>query len=80
MNSSNDHISAIASRDAKRITIVVANHQYDKLYSEGLSYPLNIDVKTDWKPGNNVILKHWRIDKNHSNSYTAFKELGSYLR
>ena len=75
--SSNNHISAFATRDPKRITIIVTNYQYDRINNDGPSYPVTLNVDTQWKPGTKVILNHWRIDNNHSNSYTAFKELGS---
>ncbi len=73
----NPHVTAFATRDGDRITIVVTNFQNDQVYNDGLSYPVTLNIKTSWKPESQVTLKHWRIDEEHSNSYTAFKELGS---
>jgi xylan 1,4-beta-xylosidase len=76
-NSSNKFIKAFATSDAKRITIVVTNYQYNQINNEGVSYPVELNIETRWKPGTKVTLKHWRIDQDHSNAYTAFKKLGS---
>jgi xylan 1,4-beta-xylosidase len=73
----NPHITAFATRDADRITIVVTNFQNDQIYNEGRSYPITLNFKTGWYPEDHVNLKHWRIDEEYSNSYTAFKEIGS---
>ena len=75
--SSNNHISAFAARDSKKITIVVTNYQFDRINNDGPSYPVTLNINSHWTPGTKVELNHWRIDKNHSNAYTAFKELGS---
>ena len=74
---SNRHISAFATRDADRITIVVTNYQYDQIINNGISYPLNLSTQSQWKPETKITVKHWRIDNTHSNSYSAFKEIGS---
>lgn len=73
----NLHVTAFATRDNDRITIVVTNHQHDRVYNEGPFYPVTLNIKSSWKPESEVTLKHWRIDENHSNAYTVFKELGS---
>jgi xylan 1,4-beta-xylosidase len=76
-NELNEHVSAFATRDSTRITIVVTNYQHDKIDNDGITYQLNMDIKTHWNSNSNLTLRHWRIDENHSNSYTAFKKEGS---
>jgi len=73
----NNHISAIASHGKNRIGIIVTNYQHQYPYNDGFTYPILLDIKTNWKPGRKVSVKHWRIDENHSNAYTVFKKLES---
>jgi xylan 1,4-beta-xylosidase len=73
----NHDISAVASFDKDRITVMVVNFQQDKLDSKGSMYPIDLQINTIWGKSREVTIKHWRIDEQHSNSYTAFKELGS---
>lgn len=73
----NDRISAIASHGKNSITVIITNYQDEYPYNDGFTYPVTLDIKTKWKPGREVLVKHWRIDENHSNSYTEFKKLGS---
>jgi len=77
VNSSNPYISAFATRDKKRITIVVTNYQYNQIKNDGASYTVILNVEPLWKPGKKLTLKHWRIDNDHSNAYSVFKDLGS---
>ena len=71
------HVSAFATRDKKKITILVTNYQHDRIISDGPSYPVKLNIDTQWKPDKKVTLNHWRIDRNHSNAYTVYKEIGS---
>ena len=71
------HVSAFATRDEDRVTVVVTNHQHDQIHSQGVSYPVVLNIAAHWEPAAQVTLRHWRIDREHSNAYTAFKELGS---
>ena len=73
----NDHVSAFATRDANRITIVVTNYQHDKISNDGNTYQVNLDINTHWISNANLTIRHWRIDENHSNSYTVFKKEGA---
>lgn len=77
VKSSGESVSAFASRNANKITIIVTNYQYDKIYNEGESHKITLNIDANWKPKKEVTLKHWRIDEIHSNAYTAFKDAGS---
>lgn len=77
LNTSNKHVSAFATHDTKKITIIVANFQNDRINNDGNSYPINLNIDSRWKPGTKLTFNHWRIDKDHSNAYTVFKEIGS---
>jgi xylan 1,4-beta-xylosidase len=74
---SGTNVSARASRDADRIAIAVMNFQHDKIFNEGQSRSITLDIAPQWSLETRVTMKHWRIDKDHSNAYTAFKEAGS---
>ncbi len=73
----NKHLSAFATADDKRITIIMTNFQNDKINNGGPSYPIGLDIETPWEENTEVTLRHWRIDETHSNAYTAFKKIGS---
>jgi xylan 1,4-beta-xylosidase len=77
INTQNDHITAFATGDSRKITIVVTNFQNDRIFNDGQSYPVSLNITQPWKPGTKVTLNHWRIDNDHSNSYTVFKKIGS---
>ncbi|MCC5927770.1 MAG: hypothetical protein JJU28_00860 [Cyclobacteriaceae bacterium] len=76
-SSANQHITSFATKDENKISIVVSNYQHDKIYGEGQSYSIDLNIKHEWKPNAKVLINHWRIDQQHSNAYTIFKELGS---
>lgn len=77
VDSSNKHVSAFATRDEKKIIILVVNFQNDRINNDGNSYSINLNINSPWKPKTKVTLNHWRIDQHHSNAYTVFKEIGS---
>jgi xylan 1,4-beta-xylosidase len=73
----NKHLAAFATREANRLTIVVVNHQHDRIQNDGASYPVALQLTPPWGSEGKVELKHWRIDEEHSNAYSAFKKIGS---
>ncbi len=77
INNPNKYLSSFATRDEKKIAIIITNYQHDRINSDGHSYPVKLNIVTPWKPARKVTLNHWRIDQNHSNAYTVFKEIGS---
>jgi xylan 1,4-beta-xylosidase len=75
---SGGHVSAFASRDADRVTVVVVNYQHDQIdSSKGVPSAVELKIETPWPSGTKVTVRHWRIDGSHSNAYTAFKAAGS---
>ena len=77
MDAENKHITAFATSDSKKITIVVTNFQNNRIFNDGQSYPVTLSITQPWKSGKKVTVNHWRIDNDHSNSYSIFKKLGS---
>ena len=77
MDANNKHITAFATSDSKKITIVVTNFQNSRIFNDGQSYPVSLNITQPWRPGTKVSVIHWRIDNDHSNSYSVFKKLGS---
>jgi len=71
------HLSAIAARDGQRqIAVVVTHFRNDRLDNSGPSAPVKIELDTHWPDGTRAELRHWRIDEQHSNAYTIFRQLG----
>jgi xylan 1,4-beta-xylosidase len=66
-------INALAARDAHGIAVMVWNYHDDNILDAGAPVELRIDgirAKT-------VQLRHFRIDNEHSNSYSAWQRMGS---
>jgi len=76
-NSDDKHITIFATKDKNSIKIVVTNFQNNEIYNDGKTYNISILLKSYWSKNSKVKFSHWRIDKSHSNSYTAYKALGS---
>jgi xylan 1,4-beta-xylosidase len=68
-------ISAIATRRDHEVEILIWNYHDADLPVE----PAKIDISVSGLPANisQAQLEHFRIDSNHSNAYTAWKEMGS---
>ncbi len=67
-------INAIASSGGNSATIIVWNyHDINDINVPDSPVRLNISQI----PSDKVLLTHYRIDQNHSNSYTLWKEMGS---
>ncbi len=66
-------VSAIASSNEKKIAVLVWNYHDDDLPSSGDK--VNLSVKNI--SAKRVKLLHYRIDKEHSNSFEVWKKLGS---
>jgi xylan 1,4-beta-xylosidase len=68
-------INAIATRKDHEIEILIWNY-----HDADLSvHDAQIELVVDGLPGNasQALLEHFRIDSNHSNAFTAWKEMGS---
>jgi xylan 1,4-beta-xylosidase len=66
-------IGALASRDKKKATIMVWNYHDEDKQSAG--EPITINVSNI--PSRHITVTHYRVDGEHSNSYEAWKKMGS---
>jgi xylan 1,4-beta-xylosidase len=71
----NSDVMALASRDDRRITVIVWNYHDDEVPGPLADISLNINGI----PGEVSKLKmtEWRVDDKYSNAHTAWKEMGS---
>jgi len=70
----NPDVNAIAAKGQNSSTIMVWNY-HDK---NDLNVPdAEVEVKVQGLPVGKVLLNHYRIDQEHSNSYTVWKSMGS---
>ena len=67
-------INALAARDNKSATVMVWNY-HDNNDSTAPSSKVSVQLKG--VPAGKALLKHYRIDRQHSNSYEAWKKMGS---
>jgi len=66
-------IGGLAAMDKKEVTVMIWNyHDEDKL-DDGE----NVDVRLDGLPTTSLTMTTYGIDQTHSNSYTAWKKMGS---
>lgn len=66
-------INALASRDKKSAAVLVWNYHDDDIHDEGSPVSVlikNLNVKK-------AVLKHFRVDREYSNSYEVWKKMGS---
>jgi xylan 1,4-beta-xylosidase len=66
-------IDALAAKDAHHIAVMVWNYHDDDIIDAGSPVELHIAGI----PARQVQLRHFRIDQEHSNSYSAWKRMGS---
>jgi xylan 1,4-beta-xylosidase len=66
-------INALASKGAKSAAIMVWNYHDDNVPSPDAP----VSVRLKGVPGKKVTLQHYRIDQKFSNSYEAWKKMGS---
>jgi xylan 1,4-beta-xylosidase len=66
-------INALASKDQHSIAVLVWNYHDDDVFDAGSPVELHIAGI----PAGQVQLRHYRIDSDNSNSYTAWKRMGS---
>ena len=66
-------INALASRDQHSIAVMVWNYHDDDVIDAGSPVQLQIAGI----PAGQVKLRHFRVDQDNSNSYTAWKRMGS---
>jgi xylan 1,4-beta-xylosidase len=67
-------VNVIATRDSHRINVLAWNYRDDSRSSPA---HIRLIVKS-LPPGvSRMFLKHWRVDHDHSNAYTAWQRMGS---
>jgi xylan 1,4-beta-xylosidase len=66
-------VNALATKDERSAAIMVWNYHDDDL--PGQAAPISLQVSG--LPAGRVMIHHYRIDQNHSNSYTDWKKMGS---
>jgi len=66
-------INALASKDDRSAAVMVWNYHDDNVIGEAAPVSVNIEGI----PTEKVYLQHYRIDQEYSNSYEAWKKMGS---
>jgi len=66
-------IDALAAKDAHHIAVMVWNYHDDDIIDAGAP----VELRIAGIPARQVQLHHYRIDQDHSNSYAAWKRMGS---
>ncbi|MEJ7739347.1 MAG: beta-xylosidase [Chitinophagaceae bacterium] len=67
-------INALAAKDERSASVMVWNYHDNN----DLTVPASaVSVSLKGVPGGNVLLKHYRIDREFSNSYEVWKKMGS---
>jgi xylan 1,4-beta-xylosidase len=67
-------VNALASRAARSVAVLVWNYHDDDLQAEDANITLQIDGLPD---GVALRMRHYRVDRAHSNSYERWKDMGS---
>jgi xylan 1,4-beta-xylosidase len=68
-------VDVMASRSGNRVTILLWNYHDDDVSSPDA--PLKLTVSGLPGGAQRLIVRHYRVDQNHSNAYTAWKDMGS---
>jgi xylan 1,4-beta-xylosidase len=66
-------VGALAAKDKKSATVMIWNYHDEDVTGT----PSNVAVSINDVPAKSVKLTHYRIDNEHSNSYEAWKKMGS---
>ncbi len=72
----NPEVNALASRQGRAVSVLVWNYHDDDLPAS----PSEVEVVVEGLPNGRTLLHHYRVDGDHSNSYEAWKKLGSPQR
>ena len=68
-------IDALAARGDHNVTALVWNYQDDE--AAGATAPVQLNVSGLPAERTKILVRHYRIDQSHSNSYTVWKAMGS---
>lgn len=66
-------INALASRSGREVAVLVWNYHDDDIIDAGSP----VELALSGIPARSATVRHYRIDQEHSNSYTAWKRMGS---
>jgi xylan 1,4-beta-xylosidase len=70
------NVDGFAARAGHEVTVLLWNYQDDEASAAELPAQLNI-AGLPTSAGRRILVKHYRIDQNHSDSYTVWKAMGS---
>ena len=68
-------VDAIAVRSDRTLSVMVWNYRDDDV--GGPDVPVQLLLQGVAKAAGRILVHHYRIDQNHSNAYTVWKEMGS---
>jgi xylan 1,4-beta-xylosidase len=68
-------VDALATRSGRHVSVMVWNYQDEDVPGEPVS--VTLDVAGLPSDSSKILLEHFRIDENHSNSYNLWKQQGS---
>ena len=68
-------VDTMAARSDHSITVLVWNYHDDDVAAPDV--PLHLALNGMPAKAERVLLRHYRIDRDHSNAFTAWKEMGS---
>lgn len=69
-------IDGLAARSSKTLSVMIWNYRDDDVET-GPAAPVRIVINGVPSTVNRVLVRHHRVDTNHSNAYTVWKEMGS---
>jgi xylan 1,4-beta-xylosidase len=68
-------VNAIATSTSHRVNVLVWN--YDDNSAEAPGAEVHLRVRGLPQGVSQILLEHWRVDRDHSNAYTAWQAMGS---
>lgn len=71
-------VDALATRSEHEVSVMVWNYQDEDVAGEAAGVKLSVTGLP--KEATRVLLRHYRIDEQHSNAYTVWKQMGSPVK
>jgi len=68
-------VDALASRTDREVSVMAWNYHDDDV--AGPDAPVRLNVTGIPQAASRVLVRHYRIDRDHSNAYTVWKQMGS---
>ena len=68
-------VDAIATRTPHRVTVLLWNYHDDDVSAPDA--PIMVDISGLPEQSQKIMMRHYRIDRDHSNAYTVWKDIGS---